>query len=97
MLNKNFRGNHRTLPSLVMREVLQFSKSAAWVLNTFYIPYKAFAFPHVDAVVTHTFFNKVVENEKPVHDLIFGNSTGIMESYPLLLHRFIGENPAMAV
>ena len=88
--------------------------SVRWVTDTFSLPYKAFAFPHVDTGVRKEFFQQLVpplhqqfpshqqlsshEQPPPSHtelDLVLGNRTGMLEHNPRILHRFIGENPAI--
>jgi peptidoglycan/xylan/chitin deacetylase (PgdA/CDA1 family) len=69
--------------------------STDWVVKEFNLPYKAFAFPHVDTGVGMNFFHELLDSKNPELDLIFGNSTGMLEDHPRVLHRFIGENPAI--
>lgn len=70
-------------------------ESTDWVVGTFSLPYKVFAFPHVDTGVRNDFFRQLTDPQHPELDLILGNSTGMQERHPRVLHRFIGENPAI--
>jgi peptidoglycan/xylan/chitin deacetylase (PgdA/CDA1 family) len=108
-------------------QISQTLQSVRWVTDNFHLPYRAFAFPHVDTGVGVDFFRQLVpardersipargeqmappSNERPTPqldkqppfpgngalDLILGNRTGMLESHPRVLHRFIGENPAI--
>lgn len=76
-------------------QIRQTLESVDWVTRTFGLPYKAFAFPHVDTGVGDAFFRQLVHPPNPALDLILGNSTGMLEKHPRVLHRFIGENPAI--
>jgi len=74
-------------------QLTQTLDSMDWVSDNLGIPYRAFAFPHVDAGVGEAFFQKLFSASRPPH-LVFGNSTGMREAHPGVLHRYIGENPA---
>ncbi len=76
-------------------QLRQTRESTDWVIKTFSPPYKVFAFPHVDTGVGHDFFRQLTDPQHPELDLILGNSTGMQEQHPRVLHRFIGENPAI--
>lgn len=76
-------------------QLRQTRQSTDWVINTFSPPYRVFAFPHVDTGVGHDFFRQLTNPHHPELDLILGNSTGMQEQHPRVLHRFIGENPAI--
>jgi peptidoglycan/xylan/chitin deacetylase (PgdA/CDA1 family) len=76
-------------------QIAQTIDSVQWVSHNFALPYKTFAFPHVDTGVKNAFFHQLVDPPKPELDLILGNSTGMLEKHPRVLHRFIGENPAI--
>jgi hypothetical protein len=78
-------------------QIRQTVESVNWVSKTFQLPYKAFAFPHVDTGVSHSFFTKLTGGEEPCLDLILGNTTGMVENHPAVLHRFIGESPAPSI
>jgi hypothetical protein len=69
--------------------------STDWVVKEFNLPYKAFAFPHVDTGVGMNFFHELLDSKNRELDLILGNRTGMLEDHPRVLHRFIGENPAI--
>ena len=66
--------------------------SMDWVSDNLHVPYRAFAFPHLDTGVGSAFFQRLFEAPRPP-DLVFGNSTGMQEAHPRVLHRYIGENP----
>lgn len=72
-------------------------ESTDWVIKTFSLPYKAFAFPHIDTGVGDAFFEELVGGATPEMDLLLGNSTGMLERHPRVIHRFIGENPAVPI
>jgi peptidoglycan/xylan/chitin deacetylase (PgdA/CDA1 family) len=76
-------------------QIRQTLGSVHWVTQTFGLPYKAFAFPHVDTGVKHAFFQQLVHPPNPQIDLVLGNSTGMLEKHPRVLHRFIGEDPSI--
>jgi hypothetical protein len=98
-------------------QIRQTRESTDWVIKTFQMPYKAFAFPHIDTGVPHAFFEEFVGggspgtdsaghrnsstpgtgSTRPEMDLLLGNSTGMLENHPRVLHRFIGENPAIPI
>ena len=92
-------------PDEQLRQTLD---SVRWVTDTFGLPYTVFAFPHVDTGVQKDFFQQLVppsyeqlsSHEQlpashPELDLVLGNRTGMLEHNPRILHRFIGENPAI--
>lgn len=78
-------------------QLRQTHESTDWVTKTFNLPYKAFAFPHIDTGVKHAFFEELVGGPSPRMDLLLGNSTGMLEQHPRVIHRFIGENPAIPI
>jgi peptidoglycan/xylan/chitin deacetylase (PgdA/CDA1 family) len=92
-------------------QIRQTRESTDWVIKTFNLPYKAFAFPHIDTGVGHAFFEEFVGSTppridrassqtggpSPEMDLLLGNSTGMLEQHPRVIHRFIGENPAIPI
>jgi peptidoglycan/xylan/chitin deacetylase (PgdA/CDA1 family) len=78
-------------------QVRQTRESTDWVIKTFGLPYKTFAFPHIDTGVGHAFFQHFVDPAAPQMDLLLGNSTGMLERNPRVLHRFIGENPYIPI
>ena len=78
------------------QQLRQTLDSIQWVSTTFGLPYKAFAFPHVDTGVTDSFFRRLFENEALAPDLVLGNRTGMLERHPRVVHRYIGENPHLA-
>lgn len=67
--------------------------SIDWVSDNLHVPYRAFAFPHVDTGVGSLFFQRLFEASRPP-DLVLGNTTGMQEAHRRVLHRYIGENPA---
>jgi hypothetical protein len=124
LIQKGFAvGSHsidHPLYSLIplQEQIRQTLVSTDWVTKGFDLPYKAFAFPHVDRGVGQAFFREMIDPAQPqldpVHpqidpahpqldpahpqlDLILGNSTGMLEKHPRVLHRFIGENPAIPI
>ena len=97
-------------------QIRQTRESTEWTVKTFDLPYKAFAFPHIDTGVGNAFFdtflgthaqtgNRQAPNTQtgsgpassPQIDLLLGNSTGMLENRPRVIHRFIGENPAIPI
>ena len=74
-------------------QLTQTIDSMDWVSDHLHIPYRVFAFPHVDAGVREDFFQSLFSASRPPH-LVLGNSTGMREDRPHVLHRYIGENPA---
>jgi peptidoglycan/xylan/chitin deacetylase (PgdA/CDA1 family) len=74
-------------------QLTQTLDSMNWVSDTLHVPYRAFAFPHVDTGVDSVFFQQLFSAARPP-DLVLGNSTGMREAQPRVLHRYIGENPA---
>jgi peptidoglycan/xylan/chitin deacetylase (PgdA/CDA1 family) len=78
-------------------QIRQTRESTDWVIKTFNLPYKAFAFPHIDTGVGHAFFEEFVGGPALEMDLLLGNSTGMLERHPRVIHRFIGENPAIPI
>src|SRR5258708_2042973 len=88
-------------------QVRQTRESTDWTIRTFGLPYKAFAFPHIDTGVGNAFFEEFVGSPpsetgrssetgdrpqisgSPEMDLLLGNSTGMLERHPRVLHRFI--------
>jgi peptidoglycan/xylan/chitin deacetylase (PgdA/CDA1 family) len=99
-------------------QIRQTRESTDWTIKTFGLPYKAFAFPHIDTGVGHAFFEEFVGSASPgisggsseightspgtghpvpEMDLLLGNSTGMLEQHPRVIHRFIGENPAIPI
>jgi peptidoglycan/xylan/chitin deacetylase (PgdA/CDA1 family) len=81
----------------LQEQLRQTLESVDWVAGIFGQSYRIFAFPHVDTGVSHGFFQQLMgaETSPSALDLILGNSTGMMEKHPRVLHRFIGENPAI--
>jgi peptidoglycan/xylan/chitin deacetylase (PgdA/CDA1 family) len=79
------------------QQIQQTVDSTEWVAKTFNLSYKAFAFPHTDTGVKHSFFEQLVGTAEPKIDLILGNSTAMMENHHGVEHRFIGENPDIPV
>ncbi len=72
--------------------------SLAWVNNAFAQQHKVFAFPHVDSGVSREFFDHLFScTQRAVPDLVFGNTTAMLEHNPKIVHRFIGENPAVSM
>ncbi len=86
---------YRLLP--LEEQLRQTRQSTDWVVSNFDLPYKTFAFPHVDTGVGTAFFQELVDPAAPEMDLLFGNTTGMMERNPRVLHRFIGENPYIPI
>jgi peptidoglycan/xylan/chitin deacetylase (PgdA/CDA1 family) len=78
-------------------QIRQTVESTDWVAKTFNLSYKTFAFPHTDDGVKHSFFEKIFNTGETGIDLILGNSTAMQEDHPRVVHRFIGENPAIPV
>ena len=78
-------------------QVRQTQESTDWVTKTFGLPYRAFAFPHIDTGVGQAFFQHFTDPASPGLDLLLGNSTGMLERNPRVLHRFIGENPYIPI
>ena len=99
LINKGFHvGAHsidHPLYSLLheKEQIHQTIDSVNWVAETFNVNYKTFAFPHTNDGVKNSFFETLIGGENPKIDLILGNSTGMLENHPRILHRFIGENP----
>ena len=90
--------DHPLYALLSLEEQLRHTReSTDWVTRTFELPYKAFAFPHIDTGVGHAFFEALVGGPSPEMDLLMGNSTGMLEAHTRTLHRFIGENPAIPI
>lgn len=78
-------------------QIRQTEESLKWIADAFNLPYKAFAFTHVDTGVSSAFFDYIF-NRSPIRpDIIFGNTTGKLEQHKRVLHRFIGENPALPI
>lgn len=102
LINKGFQvGAHsidHPLYSLLheKEQIHQTVDSVNWVADTFGLKYKAFAFPHTNEGVKNSFFENVIGGENPPIDLILGNSSGMLENNPRIMHRFIGENPEVA-
>ena len=79
------------------QQVTETQESLKWVANTFNLPYKAFAFPHVDTGVSQRFFDTILTAESTTRpDVIFGNTTAMLEYNPHIFHRYIGENPNLS-
>jgi peptidoglycan/xylan/chitin deacetylase (PgdA/CDA1 family) len=78
-------------------QLRQTRESTQWITDTLGLPYKTFAFPHVDTGVKDDFFRELVEGPQPELDLVWGNTTGMLERHPRVIHRFIGENPAIPI
>lgn len=76
-------------------QIRQTLESTHWVTRSLDLPYKAFAFPHVDTGVGNALFEQLVGQFPPALDLVLANQTGMLEKHPRVLHRFIGENPAI--
>ena len=74
-------------------QLTQTLDSLDWVSDNLHVPYRAFAFPHVDTGVGGAFFAQLFAAARPP-DLVLGNSPGMQEARPRVLHRYIGENPA---
>ncbi|WP_345949454.1 polysaccharide deacetylase family protein [Mucilaginibacter sp. PAMB04274] len=80
----------------IAQQITETQESVKWVADTFNLPYKAFAFPHVDTGVSQQFFDAVLTGESAMRpDVIFGNRTAMLEPSPHIFHRYIGENPAI--
>jgi peptidoglycan/xylan/chitin deacetylase (PgdA/CDA1 family) len=77
------------------QQINQTLGSVDWVSTIFSPGYRAFAFPHVDRGVKDDFFRRMNPPHAP--GLIFGNNTGMQEKHDFVLHRFIGENPAVPI
>lgn len=79
------------------QQVKETQESLKWVANTFSLPYKAFAFPHVDKGVSQQFFDTILTADNTIRpDIIFGNTTAMRECNPHIFHRYIGENPNLS-
>lgn len=78
-------------------QIRQTLESANWVAGSLDLSYKAFAFPHVDTGVGNALFEQLVGQLPPILDLVLGNQTGMLEKHPRILHRFIGDNPAITM
>lgn len=78
-------------------QIRQTEESLKWVTDTFKLNYKAFAFTHVDTGVSSAFFNYMFNRSPTQPDIILGNTTGKLEQHKRVLHRFIGENPALPI
>lgn len=74
-------------------QLTQTLDSMDWVSDNLHIRHRAFAFPHTDTGVSSAFFQRLFESPRRP-DLVLGNSTGMLEDRPRVLHRYIGENPA---
>jgi peptidoglycan/xylan/chitin deacetylase (PgdA/CDA1 family) len=86
--------DHPLYSRLPLREQLtQTLDSMDWVSGNLDIPYRTFAFPHVDTGIGGAFFQQLFDAARPPH-LVLGNSTGMREARPRVLHRYIGEDPA---
>lgn len=86
---------YRLIP--LAQQLAETQESIDRVDKTFHPKYKVFAFPHVDTGVENQFFNAVFSAAawgRP--DLVFGNRTAMLEQNPLMIHRFIGENPLIS-
>jgi peptidoglycan/xylan/chitin deacetylase (PgdA/CDA1 family) len=78
------------------QQISETNESVKGVSNMFNLNYKAFAFPHVDTGVSQQFFDTVLSGENSTRpDVIFGNSTAMLENSPCIFHRYIGENPSI--
>lgn len=77
----------------VDEQLTQTLGSMDWVADNLDISYRTFAFPHSDIGVSEVFFQKLFSASRPP-DLVLGNSTGMREARPRVLHRYIGEDPA---
>lgn len=86
---------YRLIP--LEEQIRQTEASLKWVAETFDLPYKVFAFTHVDKGVSQEFFDHMFNKADTVPDLILGNTTGKLEHHPRVLHRFIGENPLVPI
>ena len=73
-------------------QLAQTIDSMDWVTTNLDVPYRVFAFPHVDTGVGEAFFQELFSASRPP-DLVLGNRTGMREGRPGVLHRYIGENP----
>ena len=80
----------------IAEQLSQTLESMDWVSDKLAIPYRAFAFPHVDTGVGEAFFQKLFSASRPP-DLVLGNTTGMLEARPGVLHRFIGEDPDRSI
>lgn len=79
------------------QQVTETRESVKQVTNTFNLPYQAFAFPHVDTGVSQQFFDTILAADSAIRpDVIFGNTTAMLEHTPTVFHRYIGENPNLS-
>lgn len=78
----------------VQEQVHQTLSSVKWVREAFGLSYKAFAFPHTDKGLGTGLFTALETCAPELRpDILFGNTTGMLEKNPRVYHRFIGENP----
>ena len=84
---------YRNIP--LEEQIRQTKESVNWVCERFNLPYRSFAFPHVDEGVSDAFFSSLLHDEHFRLDMIMGNRTGMAETHHKVLHRFIGENPLL--
>jgi peptidoglycan/xylan/chitin deacetylase (PgdA/CDA1 family) len=90
--------DHPYYTGLTLEEMLrQTTESVDFVVNTFGLDYRAFAFPHSDAGVPGAFFDRFLDRQAPGLDVIFGTNNQRREVYPQVLHRFNCERPQTAV
>lgn len=77
----------------LQEQLAQTLDSMDWVSDNLGVPYRTFAFPHVDTGVGAAFFPALFSAARPP-DLVLGNSSGMQEARPQVLHRYIGEDPS---
>ena len=73
-------------------QVRQTRESMEFVNNKFPSPYRCFSFPHSDANLPQSFFDRLVAERVPV-DLLFGIQNQLEEPANRVLHRFNAERP----
>ena len=73
-------------------QVRQTRESMEFVNNKFPSPHRCFSFPHSDANLPQSFFDRLVAERVPV-DLFFGIQNQLEEPANRVLHRFNAERP----
>ncbi|NML39060.1 polysaccharide deacetylase family protein [Chitinophaga sp. G-6-1-13] len=78
------------------QQLMQTRESVEYLVNQFGIDYRVFAFPHSDAGVSRTFFDRLFQEENPM-DLVFGTGNQRQDISPRILHRFNCERPSLPI
>lgn len=89
--------DHPYYKELSLEEQLeQTFASVNFLIKQFGIGYRVFAFPHTDAGISSTFFEKVLQGGEAL-DLVFGTGNQQRDILPGILHRFNCERPHIGI